>query len=261
MDNEFQVDIVRSVTDIQNDSILCVGDTHHGNQDDTGKLAERSMIKYVIKHPKDKVFMNGDIFDCSQVSNHPSSEVTSIEEEINETTKILKPIYSQINAICWGNHDERIFREPFGKGVASNILYGHFSIAQSIKEKNPDLTYAPLMKGINMQIHTQKRDYELLLKHGRRAGGNAHFGEFEEVMGVHNNLDIIAMGHTHRPFISPRCSIDPEGKAKVTWFVRTGAFTSWLPYQDKMNLPPTPPAFIEIPFENGVMKQPIIRMF
>lgn len=251
----FKVDLVKATIDMTKGAFVLLGDFHHGNQTPHEILRERRMIRHLAKHPEYRIGLNGDIIDNPQVSNLPSDKIISIDKCLEETSKMLKPIYSQITCMDWGNHEERTFREPFGKGLAPNKLYGHFSLATEIQDVNPEAVYAPLMKGIHLNIETPVKSYSLLMKHGFRI---VPFKEYDECLRTYQDLDVIMISHTHRPFVAPFCKINDDGTLKQGWFVRGGALTSWLPYQEKKNLPPSPLAFVKIPFRKGILRSPQI---
>lgn len=253
-----EIELVKSELDIQNGALVLLGDLHHGNQSPSDQFLEQKALNYLNKHKDYRIALNGDLIDNPQMSKLPTEKVTSVDEELAITSERLKPLYDQIDCVCWGNHEERTFREPFGKGVAQNTLYGHFSLAEEIKDVNPMLKYAPLMRGIHLQLHTPREVASVLIKHGCKAGVTRHFTEFEECLQIYQDVDYIMISHTHRPFIAPFCKIVSDGTVKQGWFIRGGAFTSWLPYQENRNMPPSTIGFVKVPVSNGRIQQPEI---
>lgn len=258
---ELKVELIKATIEMKNGAYILFGDLHHGNQG-VGEIArEVRAIRHIKKHPEYRVGLNGDIIDNPQTSRLPTDKIISLDECLDITHKRLKPIFPQIDCMDWGNHEERTFREPFGKGLAPNKLYGHFSLAEAIQQVNPNATYAPLMRGIHLNLVTPIKSYNILMKHGFRAGMTSDFKEYYECLQLYQDLDVICISHTHRPFIAPFCKVRDDGTLKRGWFVRGGAFTSWLPYQEKKNLPPSPLCFAKIPVKNGILQSPeIVRV-
>jgi predicted phosphodiesterase len=254
-----KVEMITSELDLTHkvETIVALGDLHHGNQSFSDRQRELEAIKHIGKHPNWKVLLNGDYIDCGQFSNHPTAEpIRSVESEVAETSNILRPIMPQIYGMVQGNHEERMFREPQGKGVATNILYGHYSIAKEIEEKNDKFIYAPLLRGLHLNLNTVNGQEHWILKHGHRAGNTAHFAEFEKMIGLYPDVSAIILGHTHTPFIAPRFQINSDKTMKKVWFIRGGAYTSWLPYQEKNDLPPAPVCFMKMTMKDGILKHP-----
>jgi len=258
---EFKVELVKAEIDLpKRGTLILLGDNHHGNQSIDEILLERKVVKHIKKHPEYRVCLNGDIIDNPQLSKLPDDKIVDLEDCLHETEKRLSPIFEQIVCVDWGNHEERTFREPFGKGIAPNVLYGHFSLAQKIQEKNPDVVYAPLMRGVHMNIITPIRTYNIMMKHGFRAGLTADFKEFYEILRLYQDIDQIWLNHTHRPFVAPFCKINDDGTLKTGWFVRGGTFTSWKPYQEKKNLSPSPISYVEVQVKKGLLRMPKVKV-
>jgi predicted phosphodiesterase len=255
-----KVEMITSELDLTHkvETIIALGDLHHGNQSLFDRQRELEAIKHIGKHPDWKVLINGDYIDCQQYGHHPNAEsFKSVDEELIETSNILKPIMPQIYGITQGNHEERIFREPSGRGNTPNTLYGHFSLAKDIQEKyNDQMVYAPLGRGVHINLNTLNGEQYWVMKHGHKAGKTTQNVEFDNMAALYPDVSAIILGHTHNPSVSMRHKVLHDKNKSFTWFIRGGAYTSWLAYQEKHDLPPAPVCCIKMTLNNGKLKQP-----
>ena len=220
-------------------NIYFMGDLHNGANSQNEKLILKKHIRKIEKDKTGVVFLGGDLLDVQQFGKHASIKRGSIENDIESFLSITEPIHPQIAGITWGNHEERLFRDPVGVGTMPNLLYGHMSIAEEIKEKNPELVCTDLQCSLFATVNMKGGDpINMIIKHGHRSGKQSQVREHDEILRLIPDLDIISLHHTHSPYWWPTTKIDMDGKIHPVHIFRGSAYVGWMPYQQKKNLPP-----------------------
>jgi len=207
----------------------------------------RWAVDEILKHPDWRVIINGDLWDADQYSNHPTLNVTSLADAVQESIKILAPIFSQIIAFVWGNHEERCFRLPSGKGTMPSYFDLFFQAWQAV---NPKAIICEPMKSLLVSINGKWR---MLVKHGKSAGKNFGVMEWRDVLTTNEDIDVFVLSHGHVPdwMIVKRPTIEDPREIHL---VRTTAGVSFLPYQDKANLFISPIGLTRIIFNSTKIK-------
>jgi predicted MPP superfamily phosphohydrolase len=225
----------------------------HGNIDYI-----QSVVNEVQKHDNWFVMINGDLWDADQYSTHPTLKTKSLSESVNEVRDILFPIADKIIGFVWGNHEERCFRNPSGKGSMPSYFDVFFN---AIKAKNPNFQYATPMQSFIVEITVKGKLYRIMFKHGKSAGETFGVTEFRKVLEVNDRLDVVVLSHVHIPMymvvkLVATKSIEEEEITKddrIVHFVRTTAGIPFFDYQDKGNMFVSPLGLTKLIF-NGELK-------
>jgi predicted phosphodiesterase len=218
----------------------------------------QSVVDEVQKHDNWFVMINGDLWDADQYSSHPTLKVKSLADSVNEIRDILFPIADKIIGFVWGNHEERCFRNPSGKGTMPSYFDVFFN---AIKAKNPDFQYATPMQSFIVEVTVKGKLYRILFKHGKSSGKAFGIIEFRDVLEVNDKVDVIVLSHVHLPMYMPVKlaaikSIEEEeesGNDRIVHFVRTTAGEPFFAYQDKGNMFVSPVGLTKLIF-NGELK-------
>lgn len=200
----------------------------------------RTIVKQIKSHPDWLVVINGDLWDADQYSSHPTTKVTPLQDAVEEAISIMRPIFPQMIAFVWGNHEERCFRSPSGKGVMPNPFQTFFQAWQAV---NSNAIVCEPMRSLILVINGKR----ILVKHGHSAGKNLGELEYREVLTNNEAIDVIVLSHVHIPdhkIIKRADKNDP----RLIHLVRTTAGVEFLPYQDKSNLYISPAGLTRITF-------------
>ena len=193
----------------------------------------REVVADILKHSDWQVVINGDLFDADQYSSFPTSGTPlSLKDSVQESIKIMQPIFPQMIAFVWGNHEERCFKSASGKGTMPSYFDVFF---QAWKQYNPNAVICELMRSLILNVNGKR----VLVKHGTKAGMTFGVAECGEVLKTNEDVDMIVLSHVHLPMhmIVKRAT---EGKPREIHFVRTTAGVEFLGYQDKSNFFITP---------------------
>jgi len=209
----------------------------------------RWAVDEIRKNPDWRVVINGDLWDADQYSSHPTiGGVKSLSNDVQEAIKIMEPIFPQILAFTWGNHEERCFRKSSGKGTMPSYFDLFF---QAWKMVNPKAIIVEPMRGLLLKVATKDREWRCLIKHGKSAGKNWGIIEFRDVMATNEDIDIFVLSHVHIPMyiMVKRPTIDDP---RLIHLVRTCAGIAFLPYQDKANLYVAPLGLTKLCFNKEI---------
>lgn len=208
----------------------------------------RWAVKQIRTHPDWKVVINGDLWDADQFSSHPTLSVTPLSTAVKQTIEILKPVFPQLVAFTWGNHEERCFRRSAGKGTMLNYFDVFF---EAWKAVNKNAVVCKPMKSLLLEVKTKNSVWRCLVKHGKSAGKNFGVIEFREVLATNEDIDVFVLSHVHIPEwrIVKRATLDDP---RETHLVRTTAGVAFLPYQDRANLFISPLGLTKITFNKQV---------
>jgi len=189
-------------------------------------------VEEILKHPDWRVVINGDLFDANQYSVFPTTEVTSLRDNVRKAKEILRPIFPQIIAFLYGNHEERCFRRASGKGTTPSYFDVFIDAWLAV---NPEGKEIKPMKSLLLKIIKDGKIWRCLIKHGKSAGKNFGIMEFRELLAVNESIDIFVLAHVHIPMhiIVKRTTIEDP---RLVHLVRACAGIPFLPYQDKANL-------------------------
>jgi len=205
----------------------------------------RDKLKAIIRHishkPKNRfITMGGDNIDAyllNGFANKPRRTLQDIEGELQMLMEITKPILSQITSIHFGNHEERLFKGV--KQGSPDVLTGIFSYTEKIKEENPNVIVAPLGRGIRLDVLTEDQTYKIYQAHSRGHKRYMYWTEFDRAMALFPNQDVFLFRHSHEYNAIIHRYIKPNNTMGRALYVRCGAYTPYLPYMEKMLLPPS----------------------
>lgn len=193
----------------------------------------RWFVKEVLKHPNWKVIINGDLWDVEQYGTFGTmGDIPSLESTVKQMIVELRPIFNQLIAFVWGNHEARAFKEASGKGTMPNPFSLFFQAWQAI---NPYAIVCELDRSLVLTINTGTVTYHTLLKHGCKAGTSFGIIEFANVLAVNEDLDAIIMSHVHIPLYQPLMRTT-ENEPRRVHCIRTTAPKGLPPYADRANL-------------------------
>lgn len=205
----------------------------------------------ILKHPDWRVVINGDLWDADQYSSHPTMTVMPLKDAVQQAISIMRPIFPQMIAFVWGNHEERCFRAPSGKGTMPSYFDVFFQAWQTV---NPKAVICEPMKSLLLRINGT---YRILVKHGKSAGKNFGVMEWRDVLTTNEDIDVFVLSHGHIPehIILKRPTIEDPREIHL---VRTTAGVAFLPYQDKANMFIAPAGLTRITFDKSNIKVDLI---
>jgi predicted phosphodiesterase len=202
------------------------------------------VVNEILAHPNWKVVINGDLWDADQYSTHPTEEVLPLKKSIQKTIEIMKPIFPQILAFVWGNHEARCFRGASGKGTMVSPFEIFF---QAWKQVKPDAQVCEIGRSLILNINNKR----FLIKHGHSAGKTFGVMEFRDVLTTNEDLDGIIMSHTHVPEYTP-VKRTTNDKPRLIHLIRTCAGVEFLGYQDNSNFFVSPIGLTKVIIGQGI---------
>lgn len=204
----------------------------------------KEQVNLIKSNPSWKVVINGDFFDADQYSNFPTNKVLPLEETINESIRIMNPIFNQTIAYVWGNHEERVFRNPSGKGIMPNPFQVFFNAWRNINES---VVICEPMSSLIINANNKR----IIFKHGHKAGKNMGIIEFNDILETTEGIDAIVLSHTHLPMHATRCRSD-NGKLQHIDCIRTTSGVLFSPYQDRGNMYVSPLGLTKLFINNKI---------
>lgn len=240
-----------------NGKIYDISDTHIPEQNT--KILEK-VIRHIAKKPKErKVLKGGDLIDAyllNPFANTPKIKFEDIEGELQTLMRITKPILSQIVAINWGNHEERLFRGV--KQGSADVLQGVFSFTDKVRDENPDVVVAPLGRGVRLDIECGEQTYEMYMAHSRGHKRYMYWTEFNRAIALFPNQDVFLFRHAHEYNVQIHRYIKPDRTIGRTMFIRGGTYTPYLAYAEKFLLPPSDVGSVTLQFDPKKHRLPIV---
>lgn len=192
------------------------------------------------KRVQNRLVLGGDVLNAESLSPFPKQPrltLTQIEGEIDAVIKeLIKPCGEQIDAVVWGNHEERLFRN---EKSSVDVLSGHLSIGSEITRVNPETTIADLGRGIRINLTCGSQIYRLYMAHGRGHSRYMYWTEFDRARSLFPGMDVYLLHHSHQYNHQIQRWINPDKTLGRALYIRGGAYTPYLPYQEKMLLPPS----------------------
>jgi hypothetical protein len=217
-------------------------------------------VKEVLQHDDWYVMINGDLWDADQYSSHPTLQIKSLSEAVQEVKTALLPIADRIIGFVWGNHEERCFRSASGKGP----MPSYFDIfKEAIQTKNPDFQFAEPMQSFIVDVTIKDKTWKILFKHGKSAGKTFGVMEFHEVSDVNDKIDGVVLSHLHLPLhiivkkVATKTIEEEEqknGETRIIHYIRTTAGLEFAPYQDKANFYVSPLGITKLYFSTTELK-------
>ena len=212
-------------------NIYALGDLHIGHANSDILLIEHTLGEIRGKDPaNNRVLLMGDILDCgikSSVGGSVYENNLTMQEQIDYTIRLLKPIADRIDGYVQGNHEYRIYKET---GIdVSKIICDKLCV--------PYLYYSGVVT-----YSLNKRAYNINMFHGRAGGGVENALRKCKEMANKVNADIYLMGHCHHKAYTTRCfkQVDSRNATivdTVQYFVLTGHALDYDDsYADQANL-------------------------
>ena len=191
------------------------------------------------KSEGNKAILGGDLINAQSLSpfpHQPKITLNEVEGEIEVLmTSFIRKCGEQIYGVVWGNHEERLFRN---QKSSVDILSGHISVKEELEKMNPEVTVAELFRGIMLFVECGNQTYKIYFAHGRGHNRYLYWTEFDRAQTVFPNMDVYILHHSHQYNFQIHRWINPDKTLGKALYIRGGAYTPYLPYMEKMLLPP-----------------------
>lgn len=209
--------------------IIPISDVHLG----AAEHMKKEWVKFcdsIISHPNTYLILGGDL-----VNNAVKSSVSNVYDETlrprdqkRQMIEVLMPIKDRILCAVSGNHEKRS-----SKDVDNDIMYDIMTKLDLEDLYRENTAYMKLKVGTG-NTHDKPPVYTLAVTHG--AGGGALSGGVinrnERYAYAVDGLDILVVGHSHKPMISApsKIVIDTRNEKVYTRPFRVVVSSSWLDY-------------------------------
>jgi len=228
--------------------LVPLGDIHIGDKGFTEKSRKKLIgyIDWIKAHKNSRTVLMGDLLNCATLNSPttPFNQNLTLEEQIDEATKLLTPIKGQIIGAIDGNHEQRLSKYV---GYSPTI-----SVCDRLK-----IPYLGMSAVIEYQMGTQRNrhgkeekepvNHYFIYAHHTTGGGSTPGGKLNRVDKLRQlcvNADIYLGGHNHSmsamPFEVPEINKNTKTVNLLRQFiVTTGGFLEWDgSYCEKNELPP-----------------------
>lgn len=228
--------IQTEITMKPNERLFDFGDIHVAEHKKSFLFKDIAKLR---KNSGNKALLGGDLLNAESLSPFPKQPKLTLDELEGEIEMLMndfiKKCGEQVYAVVWGNHEERLFRN---QKSAVDILSGQISIANELKRLNPEVTVAELFRGITIFVHCGTQEYKLYMAHGKGHSRYLYWSEFDRARQVFPNLDVYLLHHSHQYNFQVHRWINSNKTLGKALYIRGGAYTPYLPYMEKMLLPP-----------------------
>lgn len=230
-------------------TIIPVADVHLGAAEHNPKLWEEFCQK-VIDTPNVYLTLGGDL-----INNNIRSAVGDIwkeqfspSEQRKIMAKMLEPLRDRILCGVSGNHERRSTKDA--DADANQLIMERLDLEHLWRE---NVAFVKIQLGKQFTSNGVRNSagnrpaYNLVVTHG--AGGGIYTGtavlRAERFGYVVDNMDVLIVGHTHKPFVTQpgKIHIDPQNNKVTIKPFRVISCSSWMEWggyaAQKMLLPST----------------------
>lgn len=153
------------------------------------------------------------------------------QAQLDKFVELVKPLRKQIIGIFKGNHERRAFNAvglEVAKIISNELDVPYYGASGVIP-----------WRGLNV-----------FLSHG---ASNGRFTDFEKIVKMRDDLDVIVLGHTHELNHFQLRKFDSNGESRLIECARAGSFLDNSEYAKEALYPPTPIGSILLEkYSNGV---------
>lgn len=225
-----------------------ISDLHYGS----AQFDEKAFTAYLDKYGNKEKHYFAILGDC--INNATKSSVSNVYEELCSPrqqkewlVETLKPIKDKIILGVGGNHERRSVKE-----VDDNPLYDVFSKLDIEDKYRENIAFVicnfldAAGRGNNSICGAKRPAYTICATHG--AGNGMYIGssanKAERFGMAIDGLDLLLLGHTHKPVTFParKLKIVPHNKQVIFAQFKVVVASSWLNYggyPTQKLLPPT----------------------
>ncbi len=231
-----------------------VGDLHFDSE--TFRYEYFKNLKKKVKG-KDVVLF-GDVFDYGFFDNLFSQfkrmlALKKLNDEIIHEVRVsglleLDKLLTGLNvvAVCQGNHDIRA-----AKRTGEDFLE-YLAIKMG----------ATYIEGLGILEIEADRTYRMLITHGSRGGRrlSSPLNELEDLLNIVEGVDVVAIGHHHKPLHAPRMRMyikDGKVYAKRVELISVASFMGYEEYSQKRGYSPPVTSVFKLKFKNGVQVEEV----
>jgi len=191
-----------------------------------------------IKQPK-RIYLVGDLIEqaSKNIGNSSYRQIMSVDDQVEEIIRYLKPFKKDIVFSAMGNHELRSLKEfdmNVNRFIANSLgcKYGNQYIDRFTINGDP---------------------FDVYIAHGK--GSSAHFYTAESKIlrdTQHIDANVYLNGHNHRCgyFSVPKRTHDGIVRKHYAF---TGSFLKYMGYADQMQLPVLPEAFLNLSVNKDLM--------
>lgn len=235
MNNEIPIILKRNIT-AKKIKIYPISDLHVGSAE-CNMRAWENFIDKVKSEDESYLIIAGDM-----LNNGLKSSVTNVYEEVMRPKmqqeylyETLLPVSKKIIAGCSGNHERRSLKDCDIDPL--NVVFNRLGIGDVYRTQiayvflNTKDRYAE--NGIELS-GSKRPAYTIAVTHGH--GGGSYIGgsgnKAEKFNYSFDGLDLLIVGHTHKPIMFPTRKIVLDTKNKKISYRSSGVCvaTSWLEY-------------------------------
>jgi len=246
-EEEMKIDVTQATLDLKPEARLFdFGDIH---------IAEHKLsfldhdLHLLTKDARNQAMLGGDLINAESLAPFPSQPKNTLMQIEGEMEMLLNQVVNkvgtQISMVVWGNHEERLFRK---EKSTVDILSGHLSIKERITRLNPSATVADLYRGIMGFITCGSQEYQIYIAHGSGHLRHMYWSEFDRAREVFPNMDVYVLHHAHQYNFQVHRWINPNKTLGRALYIRGGTYTPYMPYMEKMLLPPAELGAITLKF-------------
>lgn len=240
MTRDFEL-MIRKFPENKDVTIIPISDVHLGAQEHMQRAWEL-FCQNVLSDPNTYITLGGDLINNatrSSVSNI-FDDTTRPSEQKRHMAKMLEPLRDRILCAVSGNHERRS-----GKDVDDDPMYDIMCKLDLEHIYRENMAFMNIQMGEINGRGGSNPTYSVVVTHG--SGGGIYTGAAvnrnERFGYVIDGMDLLIVGHTHKPFVTQpsKIKIDPFNKKISFKPFKVVSSTAWLEFggyaAQKMLLP------------------------